>query len=879
MKKLSVVLLLLSSAFVCASNVADIDGSGRVDFKDYAKFADHYLGDTAGAEPLVVLLTEDFENGWANATGGTYPGTLQGDGALTNGWWIRDAWRFKVTDQSSNTVYDPIAGSMVTNVSWVPAGKSLSDDLTYSTAAELSVKISMSDFDNHPYIWLSDPNRNGYGIKCTRKIGGRPVMARIFKYSDCNQPWGDTDTSNWFNRDGEGPEVDSSTDPAGYVAVSGVSEDWVTLRLRLEQSAPGQPITMTLWHTGGNLPDSSYENPDNVVIDDGTGSIFSADVINIEKITHVGMTFYGVASPVMFVDDVEIKANNLLKDVFIENFDTFTNNEYNDLLVPGSMTLPFTNGWWIKDAQIYRANNFGGDHGTVFERIGTVPPARANFTVAPGGKGLGATFNAASAVELSFDVYMTDFQNHPCIWLSDGKYNGYGIKCTRRIGNRSVMARFVKLAGSGRNWGEGEPNWTNSWPLEGVDTEGPNGFVQISGSTELQSPIWVRVHMRLEQDGPGQPIIMTLWHTGGNEADTSYANPEMVVVENGSGNVFATQSIIDISTINHVGMTFYGSLNIPPAGGVLVMMVDNLKVRADSFSTGNDPNTVTQIDDFETGWVNDSNGTIGGPFAQTNGWTIHNAHMFTITQNGEENDYLFQQPPANVSSEHTAGKAHGVSLDGVEWAEVSFKMGQQGWPTRGFVWLSDENQNGYGVQVYRLNYNKAGIVKFAGNSTPFGQAAAWLKKNNDPCEPPFGLDYDDTVTSSLHNIDFMTFHLRLEQPLVENEMGLRPVSMKMWYEGSNILDTTNTEPAMVKIDDGYGGQFPEAPTVIDISDLTYIGFTSAGHDVEDSDEYWWLDDISLKVQIPQYDAADINFDHAVDILDLKVLAEQWLWTE
>ncbi|HBG26275.1 MAG: hypothetical protein A2Y10_13375 [Planctomycetes bacterium GWF2_41_51] len=243
-----------------------------------------------------AVFVEDFEEGWAISTEGTTPGTLSGTGAATNGWWIRDAQRVMVSQSAGNTVYERL-DSGASNAAWGPAGKLHGQNLTGVTAIDLSYDVYMTPYYNSAYVWLSDGTMNGYGIKADRQTGGRNQKASSYKRSGSTTAW-TTGT------------VGGSESMTTLVDVASVNTDnaplWLTLNLRIEQAIAGGNVTLTMWHTGGNLADKSYANPDQV-------QVVSTGIIDITTLSWAGITFYGSlnsqpANYTMAVDDITVTA-------------------------------------------------------------------------------------------------------------------------------------------------------------------------------------------------------------------------------------------------------------------------------------------------------------------------------------------------------------------------------------------------------------------------------------------------------------------------------------------------------------------------------------------------------------------------------------------
>ena len=145
-----------------------------------------------------------------------------------------------------------------------------------------------------------------------------------------------------------------------------------------------------------------------------------------------------------------------------------------------------------------------------------------------------------------------------------------------------------------------------------------------------------------------------------------------------------------------------------------------------------------------------------------------------------------------------------------------------------FAW-----QNGYGIftNIIYPGINQATIVKFRGSTVPFAPSpgspiANWVV--------PLGEHYDQTVKVgglfATDFIGFIEFHLRLQQAAP----GM-PVTLTLWFTGSNVADTSFTTPVQQLVDDGSGSVFNNGAggfgPVIDLNNLTYLAFTGQAFNV------------------------------------------------
>jgi hypothetical protein len=229
------------------------------------------LATTAGA-----TYVEDFESGWANNGSGNL-----GTGASLNGWAIRDAGVYHVTNVAPHGIvieYSVFASGVSV---WHTGGKAHGESLAGVTALEFSVDVAIGQRFDTGLIWLSDATQNGYGIVVGQAFDGGPVSFSIRKMRGHTGSYGVNPTVSWT--DGQW-----GTNMSGDVAAAtGDYDDWVTLNLRLEQAGAGQPVTLKLYHSGSNNDDTTAASPDATHVDDG---VAAGAVFDLTDLTHVGLT-------------------------------------------------------------------------------------------------------------------------------------------------------------------------------------------------------------------------------------------------------------------------------------------------------------------------------------------------------------------------------------------------------------------------------------------------------------------------------------------------------------------------------------------------------------------------------------------------------------
>lgn len=226
--------------------------------------------------------------------------------------------------------------------------------------------------------------------------------------------------------------------------------------------------------------------------------------------------------------------------------------------------------------------------------------------------------------------------------------------------------------------------------------------------------------------------------------------------------------------------------------------------------------------------------SFGGTFQENfesswpNNWTVRDLHLYSVQQGpfpaqvydgyGEYSSNttkFLKMPISGAAKYHTAGTAHGINFGEITALKLIAKLSISGYGAYGMVWLSDSNQNGYGFTYRHENYQRVAAVKFSGSTTSFGGQPGWGYWE--------GEDWANNFTVGKQCTDFITFHIILRQ-----QAPGQPVEMTLWQTDSFYYDTNESYPLQVKIDDGTGTIF--RPGIINIKDLTHVGFTNYAYD-------------------------------------------------
>ena len=291
------------------------------------------------------------------------------------------------------------------------------------------------------------------------------------------------------------------------------------------------------------------------------------------------------------------------------------------------------------------------------------------------------------------------------------------------------------------------------------------------------------------------PAALVIWNTKKQQARA----------ELDAGHYWRARLIVE----SHELLQIYNRIGYPPR------LRDNGSVTAG-------PTTV--FEDFEA-WPL---GTVPNGFPTViNGWSIRNGNAYSIANLGSPQNKSVVLAPNGPSTWHTAGKPHQVSVtNGAIEISGQIALNARDNPV-GQIWLSDALQNGYGIftNIIYPGENHASIVKFRGSTVSFAPSpgsptANWVV--------PLGEHYKQTVKVggifATDFIGFIEFHLRLQQAAP----GM-PVTLTLWFTGSNVANTSFASPVQQLVDDGSGSVFNNGAggfgPVIDLTKLTYLAFT------------------------------------------------------
>jgi hypothetical protein len=239
-----------------------------------------------------TVFSENFESGWANGSSGT-----DLSGGQKNGWTfyydgVGETWK------NNSVEGNGCLGFALANISleWVAGAKAHGLNIP-DTDIKIDVSFRTRALWNSfswPIVWLANVNQNGYGVG-VYNTGN----ATIVKQSACPNPVAGSQTmpgfGSWQNY---------------LVQTNYSSSDWVTYNFRLEQASSGSPVTITMWHTGGNaVADTSYSNPDYTVIDDGSSpGSFTGGIINLTELSYIELTGYeNSLANELSIDDITVR--------------------------------------------------------------------------------------------------------------------------------------------------------------------------------------------------------------------------------------------------------------------------------------------------------------------------------------------------------------------------------------------------------------------------------------------------------------------------------------------------------------------------------------------------------------------------------------------
>lgn len=893
---------------------------------------------------------EDFETGWAN--GDT---TLCDSGSLTNGWifncsgetsWRKPHFWTTAVDDETNHV-------LGLGMSWEPydriAGKTHGLGLTGVNTLELNFKVAVRGGGSRAWVWLATQYQFGYGLSVyydpiTNKRRMNIVKMLPNPYFASNIPFGQSPF--FFEKAGQGssdynidtPNPDSyaywQDDYYSHGVTLGTNdEQFITVHLRLEQTAAYAPVKLTAWHTyGQTIANSSYTNPDIVIIDDGAGAggVFSADpMININTLAYVAFQSDGDPTPsgedtfcqldcinvYNYAPDIAPASSDLNYDgkvnfedlagfandwssssilpptIWSETFATYANGTNGNLAGTGANV----NGWsWRQDGlSVWNVAPGGAD-----QLLKTSTSYPAGWQI--GGKSHNLDLSSAKEATLKIRVAATGLYTNIWIWLSDPLKNGYGI---------DYMRFNLNQAGIFKDIGRWEPfghylEYYDWYALEGnCDPTNPSTCATVA--EQYTNYMWL--YLKLEQSAPGQPLKMTLWHTGSNTADSSYENPDMVKWDGGPNDAFQYDTI-DLKELTWVGVTASCDQSSGDAPGYNFAKIDEIIVETPTIPV------LANNDNFETDYQNGINGTLsphidiyahtGDNQANANGWISRFDGMAAWTWVTEGQNHYIKTMDTQPLNWKIAGKAHNIDVSTTKQINLSFKVYATGLYTGTMVWLSDGFHNGYGLTYTRFNENQLGVIKWENRTVAYGQEGfnpdeylpvspidgSWqggsinYDRMTYPHDSnPYNWERPGPLTKDVGNgfNGWITLKLRLEQ----NAPG-EPVTITAWHQGSNFADATYSNPDILVIDEGYAGTWDWSNrdfygSVIDLSNLTHMGLL-AGVDQNQGgipgSNFVMIDDVSVSMPSSQeFSDADFDKNGTVDLFDLEQFASDWLW--
>lgn len=182
-----------------------------------------------------------------------------GAGAVTDGWNTRQGSSFRLDTRDGKTAVLDNGGKSTGPGGWKIISKK--HGLPLGTTVSLEFPMLVDGRYSYGEIYLSDANRNGYGLRCMR------TGVKLVKYSD--------GTKNYRHT----PDCKGEFSPV--TPLPAVKER--NYSLKLEQNAPGQPVTLTAVAT-----DSTGKPVTVKLADSGFSKL---PPIDLSKLDHVSLTF------------------------------------------------------------------------------------------------------------------------------------------------------------------------------------------------------------------------------------------------------------------------------------------------------------------------------------------------------------------------------------------------------------------------------------------------------------------------------------------------------------------------------------------------------------------------------------------------------------
>jgi len=216
---------------------------------------------------------ENFEAGWTNDA---ETGTLGPKGSWPETWAFRLKnplmWAVADSGGPQKKVFEFKGGAF--NCHWWVAGARHSAEYVEGKTLQLEGWIreaTPTECSDMAYLWLADPDQNGYGIMVSRTNAEEDThCAAIFKFSDNHGEFGGSRTSEW-----------KKNMPGVPFSLKISSDDYLHFFLRLKQKAKGSPVEIALYY-------QSTSNPPVMTWTD-SGKEFGG-ILDLGTLTWVGVT-------------------------------------------------------------------------------------------------------------------------------------------------------------------------------------------------------------------------------------------------------------------------------------------------------------------------------------------------------------------------------------------------------------------------------------------------------------------------------------------------------------------------------------------------------------------------------------------------------------
>lgn len=267
-------------------------------------------------------------------------------------------------------------------------------------------------------------------------------------------------------------------------------------------------------------------------------------------------------------------------------------------------------------------------------------------------------------------------------------------------------------------------------------------------------------------------------------------------------------------------------MKIPLFLSIMTMLVAPPTVRsADTFME--DFSTfVNGKDDTYTGEDSEGvNQNLNGADADANEWIGRGMYNWQVKSVGSDNRLIIHEKGGGPPTWRPLGKMHDLDLAVTTSVDLMMELPIKSEQTTNWLWLSDEFQNGYGIE-YTGRHQKVRILKLWGNTTPFGP-----HKNTSKWAAPV-VDSESVTNAELPLVDPpaetpVTLFLRIEQ-----ESNGMPVTLTLWHAAEEAGSSTSYEQPLVQfVDDGSGTIFKSPDgvlsPVLDLTTLTWLGISGS----------------------------------------------------